>query len=1125
MVRMSTGAETVKRERVSLPTPATAPAKSRWQTIPGFAPRGEDAFAHVLTRIPATVLIGGAGIATTAIYILFTLAFPITRWYNHPHLASNPNIITDLGQLTHYSPLAAIGFVAAMLALFFCQFLAYTALARRKPETAPWLKRIALGLPLVWVSVLIWMQPVTSTDLYGYIARGYLYDRLHLNPMTNPAFLLPGSLLVSRPPAPYGPVWMLIAGAFSAISADNLLLNMLLFKVVGALSVIACSVLLYLLARRLYPAAAAKIVLFFAWNPLVLWEEVGNGHNDAVMMACVLFALLLMVWRRPVPALAFLVLGALIKYTAAFLIPLWLVYELGQLRPAVSTALAGVRAGRGRRTRIAHYPVPAPAHSPPANGASGTSAASASRRAARMGAAHGYADAPSHLMAPGSPPPGTAPHGAANGAGNGNGASATLAGSARTAFLMLREVDRGAAARLVGAATVLGVALAAIGYAPFWQGIQTFSGLGQQVRPLYYNGSIVQFLVGPLELFVPPDSYGSLDKTIRLVFYALFLLYAWIQTHRLWLAGPAATMRDVITAGAKVMFAALLLIAFWFQPWYVVWLLPLAALADETFIRTQAVILSVGSLLTYAVAYFLFANETGLGQSFFVQVSEVVVTFLPLLLLRNVPRDRGWPSVLRGYGRAVLEALRQRPAIWDRVMVGLILVVAILLRMVRLGNLFGSISPDDPAPNTLRQVTGDLRLYLADPHGLQLPFVLLQRLSVLLFGQTAFALLLPTAIIGSLTVALIYLVTTLIFADGPPARARLIGLLAALLAATSQWHVSLSRAGMQVVILPFLMCLALYLLLLAWRARPATPAHAPTTRHAARHHRHAPSHASSHAPSATRQPAERLLSRRMLLFAGSGLAAGLASDLAPGLWLLPLLVLAAVGVAAWRQPAWFKASRAGLAVLAGTTIIAGLPGAWEYGISRLLTAASTGASAHHGAVGFGGWLAGIGAYLAQAGRNAGAVLAVLTAQDYSAAWPSTGGTPILPGVVSWFFFAGVALIIWFWRRPSSLLLLLLLAFPLLASIAIGSEANVLQAASVLPAICIVPALALYECGRALGRLFIAFDRAIGVRIFANPERIGRVLLMAFLLFSALRTFFWYFQATLPITPPNVNLPT
>ena len=45
------------------------------------------------------------------------------------------------------------------------------------------------------------------------------------------------------------------------------------------------------------------------------------------------------------------------------------------------------------------------------------------------------------------------------------------------------------------------------------------------------------------------------------------------------------------------------------------------------------------------------------------------------------------------------------------------------------------------------------------------------------------------------------------------------------------------------------------------------------------------------------------------------------------------------------------------------------------------------------------------------------------------------------------------------------------------------------------------------------------DRTGGARVFSTPEQIGRILLLAFLLVSTIRTFFWYFEATLP-APAN-----
>src|SRR5580704_4629191 len=95
--------------------PARAPgAASTIPPIPGFAPRAEDRFAHLFRRIPASWLILGAGGVSTAIYLLFVVAFPLTVWWSHPHAAYSADAINDMGRITDYSPLAAFAFVAAV---------------------------------------------------------------------------------------------------------------------------------------------------------------------------------------------------------------------------------------------------------------------------------------------------------------------------------------------------------------------------------------------------------------------------------------------------------------------------------------------------------------------------------------------------------------------------------------------------------------------------------------------------------------------------------------------------------------------------------------------------------------------------------------------------------------------------------------------------------------------------------------------------------------------------------------------------------------------------------------------------------------------------------------------------
>ena len=168
------------------------------------------------------------------------------------------------------------------------------------------------------------------------------------------------------------------------------------------------------------------------------------------------------------------------------------------------------------------------------------------------------------------------------------------------------------------------------------------------------------------------------------------------------------------------------------------------------------------------------------------------------------------------------------------------------------------------------------------------------------------------------------------------------------------------------------------------------------------------------------------------------------------------------------------------------------------------------------------------AYWAGVGANALDVLKLLATQDYSAGYPAVGGAPIIPPYLGVFFYLGLAIIAYRLIRSrdmTSLALALLLALPMVATVAVSAPTSIIEAASVLPATCIVPALAMYEAASWVGRLPIVLDRLNGVRVFTTPEQIGRVALFLFLSISALRTFYWYFEATLPTSPTNTFTPS
>jgi hypothetical protein len=73
-----------------------------------------------------------------------------------------------------------------------------------------------------------------------------------------------------------------------------------------------------LLRRRSLPE---ERVLIYAWNPLVLVEIAGSGHNDSLVVALMLAALLAAEGRHPTRAVALLTLSMLAKWYTGMLVP------------------------------------------------------------------------------------------------------------------------------------------------------------------------------------------------------------------------------------------------------------------------------------------------------------------------------------------------------------------------------------------------------------------------------------------------------------------------------------------------------------------------------------------------------------------------------------------------------------------------------------------------------------------------------------------------------------------------------------------------------------------------------------------------------------------------------------
>ncbi|HET8626508.1 MAG TPA: hypothetical protein VFL91_03770 [Thermomicrobiales bacterium] len=447
--------------------------------------------------------------------LLYALAF--VRPYFLPRYVAQP--LLDLGKIGGYDPGAGVRYTAPLALLWVC-YLAAGLLAWRLGRALP---ALAFGGAAVFGLTLLWLYPITAADIFNYVLYGLVQHR-GANPLAMPPRQAIGDPLIGYSawpdhPSPYGPVWQWLAYTVTALTGERLLAGLLAFKA----ALLACHLANVALVRRVAADAGlarpGHAAFLYAWNPLILYETAGNGHNDVLMLTPLLLGLVALTWR-PAGRWTALVggtLAALVKYVAALWLPVLLV---------------GVWC-----------------------------AARGTRRVAQVAA--------------------------------GLAASAALA-----------------------------VAL----YAPFWEGGAALTGVRRQADLTTTSFAALALIAVPMRLpTVATGTLLDLCKGAALACVALtFLWHAWP-----W--GRLRDARGAVAAPFDVLLAYLLTGALWFQPWYLVPLVGLAALCGAAR-RLLALVFALGAMGSYVVYFYVWPALDWTPDRLLIQEIAVAVTYGPVLL-------------------------------------------------------------------------------------------------------------------------------------------------------------------------------------------------------------------------------------------------------------------------------------------------------------------------------------------------------------------------------------------------------------------------------------------------------------------------------------------------------------
>jgi len=192
------------------------------------------------------------------------------------------------------------------------------------------------GLLLAILALLT--PPFHSTDMFGYVNRGWQQVHYHMNPYVYTVDAIPNwqadPMITDHwvnNPSPYGFLYLLIAKGLCLLGQGNRALTLTVFKLGNLVMHLLTAGLVWLGAKhlnnkpgsptfnKLQPVLALYLYL---WNPLVLINTLANGHNDIYMGFFVMLSALFAVMGSWVWMLPALMAATLIKYGAVVIFPI-----------------------------------------------------------------------------------------------------------------------------------------------------------------------------------------------------------------------------------------------------------------------------------------------------------------------------------------------------------------------------------------------------------------------------------------------------------------------------------------------------------------------------------------------------------------------------------------------------------------------------------------------------------------------------------------------------------------------------------------------------------------------------------------------------------------------------------
>ncbi len=212
--------------------------------------------------------------------------------------------------------------------------------------------RAVLTTSLVWTFPLLFGPPLFTRDVYSYLAQGALplfgFDPYAVGPEVMPGVVAENvHYFWQNTPAPYGPLFILIAKGVAALVGEDMILGVLLMRLVLLPGLVMLVWAIPELTRRLGGRVPVALWVLVA-NPVMVILMIGGGHNDLLVIGLLAVGAVLALRRVEIagrdvgPALGIVLvtLGMAIKATAGVALPFLVLIWAKRLRGSLLARLA-----------------------------------------------------------------------------------------------------------------------------------------------------------------------------------------------------------------------------------------------------------------------------------------------------------------------------------------------------------------------------------------------------------------------------------------------------------------------------------------------------------------------------------------------------------------------------------------------------------------------------------------------------------------------------------------------------------------------------------------------------------------------------------------------------------------